>query len=59
MNCHLSHSIKSTLCENFSDDGQTGEGKRQWEQVTGINQGQNQGVLSKEAVIELSPHFGE
>lgn len=34
MNCHLSHSIKSVLCENFSDTGREKEGgKRQREQV--------------------------
>lgn len=33
MNCHLSHSIKSALCENSSNDGQTGEGKRQRERA--------------------------
>lgn len=29
MNCHLSHSIKSALCKNFSNDGRTGKGRRQ------------------------------
>lgn len=39
MNCHLSHSIKSALCENFSKDGRTEEGKRQPEQAMGKNEG--------------------
>lgn len=41
MNCHLSHSIKSALCENFSNDGRMGEGKRQPEQAMGENEGEN------------------
>lgn len=33
MNCHLSHSIKSVLCENFSDIGRKEGGKKQREQA--------------------------
>lgn len=43
MNCHLSHSIKSVLCTNFSNDGRTGEGKRhpkrRWGKIESPEQG--------------------
>ena len=48
MNCHLSHSIKSALCENFSNDGwmggkARGSQSRRWERMREKPGGAGQG----------------
>lgn len=54
MNCHLSHSIKSALCEDFSNTGwkASGRGRRR-----GMRGGRPE-CLSKETGIEISPAQG-
>lgn len=56
MNCHLSHSIKSVLCENFSNIGRKEEGKRQREQA--VREERKAGCLSKETAIEIAQTQG-
>jgi hypothetical protein len=53
MNCHLSHSIKSVLCENFSNIGRKEGGKRQREQAMREKE-QKAEVPSKKTAIEIA-----